>query len=112
MGDKNTIVNEFIQGFEKALIWLAYITVGVLAKLAFDSRNEHLTRRQIVIKVTLSIFAGYMASVACEATGYTKFAGLIVPVATLLGEGFIVYLMKHWQQLAAKVLPWWFGKKK
>lgn len=110
MGDKG-IINEVLQGLEKALVWVAYIAVGVLAKLAFDSRNEHLTRRQIVIKVVLSIFAGYMASIACDAFNYQKFAGLVVPVVTLLGEGVIVHIMKYWRTYAVRFLPWFFKKK-
>lgn len=110
MGDKG-FINEITQGLEKALVWILYITAGVLAKLAFDSRNEQLTKKQIVVKVALSIFAGYMASVACETFNYQKFAGLVVPVVTLLGEGVIVHLMKHWRAYATKLLPW-LNKKK
>ncbi len=113
MGEpKQTIIQELVQGIEKAFVWLIYITVGVVAKLAFDSRSNQLTRRQIIVKSVLSIFAGYMSAVACEYFGYEKLGKLIVPVATLLGESIIVYLMTNWRKIADNILPAWFKTKK
>ena len=113
MGDpKITVWQEFQQGLLKALIWLGYISIGVMAKLAFDSRTQTLTRRQVIVKTVLSIFVGYLSAYICEQTGHLKFIGVIVPVCTLLGEAIVLYAMHNWRQIANKVLPAWFQEKK
>ena len=112
MGDpKITLWEEFQQGFLKALIWLGYISIGVMAKLAFDSRTQTLTRRQVIVKTVLSIFVGYLSAYICEKTGHVKFIGVVVPVCTLLGEAIVLYLMNNWKQIANKILPAWFQNK-
>ena len=74
MGDpQTTFWQEVGQFFGKAAVWVGYaiyISIGVLAKLALDSRSNKLTKKQIVIKSVLSIFAGYLAAVICEYYGY------------------------------------------
>lgn len=109
MGDeKITLWQEITQGIGKAAIWFGYISIGVMAKLAFDSRNNVLTRRQIIIKSVLSIFSGFMAAVICEKTGNQEWGKVIVPVATLLGEALVVYVMNNWRTFISKLLPAWF----
>lgn len=83
-----------------------------MAKLAFDSRTSELSRKQMVIKSALSIFAGFLAAVLCEVLGYQNWQKVIVPVATLLGESLIAYLMSNWQAIVSKILPAWFQKGK
>lgn len=112
MGEpKQTVVQEFMQFIEKGLTWLIYIAIGVMAKLAFDSRSSQLSRRQIIVKAVLSIFVGYMAAVVCEIYHYNRWAKLAVPVATLLGEGIVVYLMSNWKTMLSKIMPAWFITK-
>jgi hypothetical protein len=106
MGDsKTTLWNEIGQGFGKLLIWAAYIAMAVLAKIAADSRVARLTRRDIIIKTILSVFVGVLAAIACENFGYRESGKIIVPVATLLGEGIVVYVMTNWRRLIAKLMP-------
>lgn len=113
MGDpKITLWEELGQGLQKIIIWMAYISIGVVTKIAVDSRANSLTWRQIFVKSVLSIFAGVMAAVFCENTGYVKWAKLIVPVSTLLGEAIVLYLMHNWKQIANKVLPAYFQNSK
>jgi hypothetical protein len=76
-----------------------------MAKLAFDSRKAQLTKKQIIVKSVLSIFTGYLAAVICEQYGYTQWAKVIVPVATLLGEGIVMYSMTNWKKWLNKLLP-------
>lgn len=117
MGDSRTSIwwEELGNFFGKAGMVFTYIAIGLVAKLAADSIGGKLTRRQIIIKAALSIFAGYIASIICENTNNQKWQGVIIPVATLLGEAMVVWTMANWRPILAKVLPRWFsynGKKK
>jgi hypothetical protein len=107
MGDpqNHTWWEEIIQAFGKGIVWFFYITIGVLAKLAFDSRNNKLTRKQIIVKSVLSIFCGYLSAVLCENFNYTQWAKIVVPVSTLLGEGIVLYIMTNWKKFVNKFLP-------
>lgn len=99
--------DEISQWVAKFLVWSFYIMIGIVAKLAFDSRTHPLTKRQIIIKTVLSVFVGFLASVLCENYGAEKWGKVIVPVATLVGEGLLVYMMSNYRKLAAKFLPEW-----
>lgn len=115
MGDpKQTVGQELGQLFSKLFIWTVYIGLAVITKLAVDSRAGKLTRKEIVIKVILSIFSGVMAKVACDSMGYEKWSILVVPVATLLGESVVVYFMTNVSVKAffEKYVPWLFPKPK
>lgn len=111
MGDtKTTLWNEIVQGVGKGLVWIAYISIGVIAKLAFDSRSNKLTTRQIIIKTVLSIFVGVLAAIVCENLHYDMWGKVIVPVSTLIGEGVIVYVMSNWKKILINWLPSWAQK--
>lgn len=113
MGDsKITFWQEITQGLGKGLVWLGYISIGVIAKLAFDSRANQLTRRQIIVKSVLSMFAGYVAAVVCENTGKGHWIKVVAPVATLLGESIVLYIMTNWKKWVAKFLPGFIEEKK
>lgn len=101
---QTTFWEEVTQGIGKALIWVAYITIGVIAKLAFDSKTNKLTRRQIAIKVALSVCAGALVSIGCNSWGFEKWGMVIVPTSTLIGEGLFGYIMSHWEMIADKFL--------
>lgn len=112
MGDtKTTLWQEITQGLPKLMIWLGYIGIGIIGKLAFESRANRLTKRQIIVKTSLSIFAGVLAAIVCENLGYEKWGKIIVPVVTLIGEGLVVYIMTNWRKIAAKLFTGWFDKK-
>jgi len=113
MGDpqNSTWWQEIIQGLAKGLVWLMYITIGVMAKLAFDSRNNQLTRKQIIVKSVLSIFCGYLAAVLCENLHYGNWAKVVVPVSTLMGEALVMYFMSNWKQFISRFIPGFFQSK-
>ena len=112
MGDpKTTIWQEFWIGVAKFGTWIVYISIAVFAKLAADSRVAKLTKRDIVIKTVLSVFAGVIAAIICESLK-TKWWKVIVPVATLLGEGIVVYIMTNWRRLLSKIIPGWLDDEK
>lgn len=101
MGDtKTTAWQEITQGFGKVLVWLSYIVMGVIVKIAFESRTTKLTNKLIAIKVLLSVVAGAIASVACNTWGFEKWAMIIVPVCTLIGEGVFGYVIVNWSKVA------------
>lgn len=116
MGDpqNSTWWQEILQGLAKGLIWFFYISIGVIAKLAFDSRTTQLTKKQIIVKSVLSIFCGYVAAVVCENMNYKEWGKVIIPVATLLGEGIVMYIMNNWKEFVNKLIPPFFrpGEKK
>lgn len=106
MGDPQTTLWQEVNIFlTKALGWLVWIIMGVAAKLAFDSRTRHLTRRDIIIKSILSIFVGFISAVICKNRGYKDWIKIVVPVSTLLGEGVVVWVMVNWKKWAEKLLP-------
>lgn len=103
---------EWAQGLAKAALWLTYISIGVIAKLAFDSRNDQLTRKAIAIKSILSIFVGYISCVTCENLGYSNWIKFVCPVTTLLGESLLIWAMTNWYDVLSRYFPKIFPKKK
>jgi hypothetical protein len=81
--------------------------MGVMAKLAFDSRTQTLNTRQIIIKTVLSIFVGILTAILCENNGMEKLGKVLVPVATLIGEGIVVWIMNNWRNVIVNWLPSW-----
>lgn len=112
MGDNYQQKSEIAQAVAKWLGYFFYITLGVMAKLAFDSRVNTLSKKQVVIKAVLSIFVGILAANLCEFGHYEKASKIIVPTATILGESIISYLMTNWKVIANKFLPGIFQYKK
>lgn len=113
MGDPKTTNEgqELVQWLAKAAMWLGYMAIGVIGKLAFDSRNSVLTSRAIILKSILSVTVGAMSGLACEALGHESWEKLIIPVSTLLGESFLVYMMTKWKVALEKYLPWLKDKR-
>ncbi len=112
MGDPKTEGKDLVEGLAKAMMWLAYMAIGVIGKLAFDSRNSILTSRAIIVKSVLSVTVGAMSGLACEALGHESWEKLVIPVSTLLGESLLVYLMTKWKVALEKYIPWLKDKKK
>lgn len=97
MGDPKTQSQEWGQLIGKILLAAAYIAIGMIAKLAIDSRQQKLTRWQILFKVAIMFFTGFVSFVACDASGHIKWAGVITPVATMLGETLALYILNNVQ---------------
>lgn len=102
MSDKTTFWQEVWQFVGKGLIYLFYITLGVVTKLAFEAQTALLSNKQKIIKVVLSIFCGYLAAAICEWQHQQNFAKVIVPVATLLGDNIVNYLISNWKTFIPK----------
>lgn len=107
MGDPHsTFWQEVEIAFTKALGWIVWVTIGVAAKLAFESRSRKLSWREVMIIVVISVFSGYIANNICEHTGYKDWSGVVVPIATLLGQSLMNWLMTNWKKWLEK-----FGDK-
>lgn len=106
MGDPHsTFWQELEVAASKALGWLVWITMGVAAKLALESRTKKLSWREIIIIVVISVFSGYLTAVILEKYGYEDWNKIIVPVSTLLGQSFMNYLITNWERWAEKMIP-------
>lgn len=112
MGQPENEGGNLIQGLAKGAMWIAYMAVGVIGKLAFDSRNSILSARAIILKSILSVTVGAMSGLACEAFHHESWEKLIIPVSTLLGESLLVYIMTKWKKVIEKYVPWLKDKKK
>lgn len=96
---------EVKQFLMKIGVYACYIGIAVMAKIAADSRTVKLTKREIIIKVVLSVFIGVIAASICEASkDYKEYAKIIVPVATLLGESLVVWIMTNGKSIIIKIL--------
>lgn len=89
----------------KGLGWIISISIGVVAKLAFERGKKKLSWVEIMVIVALSVFSGYMAAVYCEYKGWHEAGRIVVPLATLLGQGFINYIMSNWRKWIDKLIP-------
>ena len=96
MGDtKTTIWQEIGQAIPKFMMAGAYIAIGLVAKFAIDSRDQKLTRTQLLGKGSISFMVGFISFVACRASGHIEWAGVVTPASTMLGETIAVYIFSH-----------------
>ncbi len=104
MGDTKT--NDFWQTVGKFAMAVGYISLGVIAKLAIDSREVKLTTGQIVFKICIMLPMGFCSFMACFATNRVMWAGVVTPITTMLGEPIALWILKN-------VNSWldWFDNK-
>lgn len=96
---------EVKQFLMKIGVYACYIGIAVMAKIAVDSRTVKLTKREIIIKVVLSVFIGVLAATLCESSkNYQEYSKIIVPVSTLLGESLVVWLITNGKTIIIKIL--------
>jgi hypothetical protein len=108
MGDPQTnIWQELNVALTKALGWLIWVTIGVAAKLAFESRTKKLSWREIIVIVVISVFSGYIANAVCNKTGYRDWSGVVVPISTLLGQSLMNWVMVNWKNYLEKWADKW-----
>lgn len=75
--------------------WFFWIGIGVTAKLAFDSKARNLTRKEKVVKIIISAFVGYMVATYFDYKGWNEAIKIAVPIATLIGESAVEFLMEN-----------------
>lgn len=96
MGDPQTSFFDAITQFlMKSLGMIISVCMATIAKIAFESYNRKLSWREIIIMVTISVFAGYMAALYCDYKGWSEASKWVVPLATLLGQSLINHIMRN-----------------
>lgn len=99
--------NEFAMLFGKFSTYIFGITIGLLGKLSYEIYMKRtLNFLQWTAVVGMSVFTGYVTSVYCNARGFEQQAQFIVPLATLLGEKFFIYLIENHKQIADMLFGW------
>lgn len=89
---------DFWEGIGKFIMGAAYIAIGIMAKLAIDSKEQKLTRTQLWAKISISFTIGFCSFMACSASGHIKWAGVVTPISTMLGETISIYIFTHINQ--------------
>jgi hypothetical protein len=91
--------------------WITPIIVGMSAKIAIDSRSKRLTLREIIIKIVIGFFSGFVVSWYLITHGMEHTAMWASPLATMSGESIILFLTinstKYYKFFSKK----WLGMK-
>jgi hypothetical protein len=103
----NEFVNEIVLLFGKFSTYIFGITIGLLGKLSYEIYMKRtLNFIQWTAVVGMSVFTGYVTSVYCNSQGFETQAQFIVPLATLMGEKFFIYLIENHKQLLDALFGW------
>jgi len=108
---KESIWEEIGQFFVKNFALIASLIMGTAAKIAIDSAVKKLSKKEIFIKVILSFFAGYTASIYMYSHGLENEAKWAVPLITLLGESIVMWVMGHSKRIIESVVYIFFPNK-
>lgn len=91
---------EILNFFTKSYTWILFIGVGMVGKFGMYFRSSKRdTGWQILGSTFIAGFVGYLASVWCmnnypiSEGGYSRQGAFIVPMATLLSDRVIMFLM-------------------
>lgn len=95
MGEQPNTRYDFWETVGKVLMAAGYITLGVIAKLAIDSRQVKLTRWQIIFKIAIMLPIGFCSFMACYATNRVLWAGVVTPISTMLGEPVALWILNN-----------------
>jgi len=96
---------EIKQAVIKAATYVCYGGIAIVAKVAMDSRNKTLSKKEIAAKVALSIFGGVMCGTICNRLGYKEWDLIVTATGTYLGESILLFVMTNWGKWADKLLP-------
>lgn len=102
---------EIAETLAKVLMAVGSIGMALIAKIAFDSRNNALTWKAIIVKSVMGIFAGFITTVYLIPRANIYLIGAVVPVATLLGESLMIWLMTNWKSVLSRYFPGLFRKE-
>lgn len=103
--------NEVIQFITKNSALLVALSIGMVAKIAIESRARRLTKRDVFIKIILSFFVGYLAGKYLQDHGMENKIKWVVPLATLAGESIVLWVMVNSNKIFAFIAKKWFGMK-
>lgn len=105
---QNNDLSSFLTKFTTAIIMVA---VGVLGKISYELvMKRKLGVLQWIGIVGVSVFVGYLSYMWCNHSGFTNQLGVIVPIATLLGERILIYVTSNSQLIFQKILSLFIKK--
>lgn len=101
---KNGFWSEIGEFFARNIVLITSLIMGTAAKIAIDSRIKKLSKKDILIKVVLSFFAGYLSSIYMTNHGWEQQSKWAVPLITLLGESIVMWIMANSKRMIENVV--------
>lgn len=113
MENKQDIINQVVEFIDKWWAWAAWVAIGIVGKMGIDlTRNHKMNFWQWLGSTMSACFIGYLACVFCQAN-YPKQGALIVPIATLISDRIMMFLLSvNWTPIIEIVLQKKGGNKK
>jgi hypothetical protein len=91
--------------------WIIPTTIGMGAKIAIDSRSKRLTWREILIKIVIGFFSGFVVSWYLITHGMEHTAMWASPLATMGGESIILFFTINSNKFFRFFAKKWLGMK-
>lgn len=92
---KQSVFEIVVQFFSKHSEIIIGSLVGVGARIAIDSKTRRLSWLEMGGKAIIGLACGIIAYNYCKANDIGEKTKVIVPLATMLGESIIVWLMRN-----------------
>lgn len=105
MDNKQDLLQQIAEFLGKWWAWAAWVVMGLVGKMGIDlSKNRKMNFWQWVGSTMVGCFVGYLACVFCQAN-YPKQGALIVPIATLISDRVMMFLLSmNWTPIIEIVL--------
>lgn len=85
--------------------------IGMTAKIAIDSKAKRLTWKEICIKIAIGFFCGYVTGAYLINHSMENKVAWAVPLATMAGEGVLLFLTQYAGKIYRFFAKKWFGMK-
>jgi hypothetical protein len=69
-----------------------YLIIGLVGKFAIYKKQGQLTKGTFLVTAVLGLISGWIATIACFKMNWTDTMGIVVPVSTIFGESFLIYV--------------------
>lgn len=89
------ITDDTLIVIKRFLAWFLPSTLGVAAKLAFQSAIQKLSWKRILTGLIMACFAGYIADAICTKYSIIDLRGVVVAIAALGSESLIAFIFKY-----------------
>lgn len=97
-------LEEFGELIVKNIALIISLMVGALIKAAIDIKTKQLRGWERVLNVIISVCVGWIAWKALNAFDKDHWTGFIVPLATLFGETFAMWLIVKGEGVLNKIV--------
>lgn len=99
--EKGSIINQVWQFVSKTWIWGIFISIGIIGKFGIDMvQQRKKSIGQAIGQTLVAGFIGYLASIYCmthfppaHEGDYSPQGALIVPIATLISDRIMMFLI-------------------